>query len=181
MNWLELQRQVEELAANFQHQGIEPGSGVALCGKNSYPLLLAYLALLQCGARLLPLNPALPTAQLATLLPELDIAFFFSLDALPALPASMISLALPSSKRRWFNPVPWVPQHLATLNLRFQRCTQSLRTQLRGSSGQRLRGTAIVEVPAARSLAIVIAAVSRFRSGHCLALVGGGCHAGVAR
>lgn len=78
VNWLELQRQVEELAANFQHQGIEPGSGVALCGKNSYPLLLAYLALLQCGARLLPLNPALPTAQLATLLPELDIAFFLA-------------------------------------------------------------------------------------------------------
>lgn len=43
-----------------------------------------------------------------------------------------------------------------------------------GPSSQRLRGTAIVEVPAARSLAIVIAAVSRFRSGHCLTLVGGG-------
>lgn len=64
--------------------------------KNSYPVLMAYLALLQCGARLLPLNPTLPTAQLATLLPGLDIAFF-SPDVLTALFASMISLALPSS------------------------------------------------------------------------------------
>ncbi|WP_160744203.1 o-succinylbenzoate synthase [Serratia symbiotica] len=39
------------------------------------------------------------------------------LEALPALPASMISLALSSSKRRWFNPVLWVPQRLATLTL----------------------------------------------------------------
>ncbi|MEW7000696.1 hypothetical protein M5585_11720 [Serratia ureilytica] len=47
---------------------------------------MAYLALLQCGARLLPLNPALPTPLLAQLLPELDITFAFGPDPLPALP-----------------------------------------------------------------------------------------------
>lgn len=85
--------------------------------RNSYPLLLAYLALLQCGARLLPLNPALPATLLATLLPELDIDFAFSPDALPTLPATVIRLSPPSTEPRWLNPPRWDPQRLATLTL----------------------------------------------------------------
>ncbi|WP_199636218.1 o-succinylbenzoate--CoA ligase [Serratia sp. PAMC26656] len=117
INWQVLQRQVDELAANFQHQGVEPGCGVALCGKNSYPLLLAYLALLQCGARLLPLNPALPVSLLETLLPELDMAFVFSPDPLPALPAALIPLTPPSTEPRRLTLPAWDPQRLATLTL----------------------------------------------------------------
>lgn len=117
VSWLVLRRQVDRLAADFQHQGVEPGCGVALCGKNSYPLLLAYLALLQCGARLLPLNPALPAAQLATLLPDLDIDFAFSPDRLPTLPATVIPLTPPSTESRWLNPPRWDAQRLATLTL----------------------------------------------------------------
>lgn len=117
VNWLELQRQVDELAADFQHQGVEPGSGVALCGKNSYPLLLAYLALLQCGARLLPLNPALPVSLLDRLLPDLDMAFVFSPEPLPALSAALIPLTPPSTEPRWLALPTWDPQRLATLTL----------------------------------------------------------------
>lgn len=117
VSWLVLRRQVDKLAADFQYQGVEPGCGVALCGKNSYPLLLAYLALLQCGARLLPLNPALPATLLAALLPELDIDFAFSPDALPTLPASVIRLTPPSTEPRWLNPPRWDAQRLATLTL----------------------------------------------------------------
>ncbi|PVZ85764.1 o-succinylbenzoate--CoA ligase [Serratia sp. S1B] len=122
ISWLRLQQQVDALAADFQHQGVQPTSGVALCGKNSYPLLLAYLALLQCGARLLPLNPGLPAAMLVRLLPDLDIAFVFSPDRLPALPAELTILS--SSEREvseWqplsWQPVLWQPQRLATLTL----------------------------------------------------------------
>jgi O-succinylbenzoic acid--CoA ligase len=117
VSWLVLRRQVDKLAADFQHQGVEPGCGVALCGKNSYPLLLAYLALLQCGARLLPLNPALPVSLLATLLPDLDIDFAFSPDLLPTLPATVIRLNPPSTEHRWLNPPRWDAQRLATLTL----------------------------------------------------------------
>ena len=35
LSWLALQSQVDELAADFQHQGVEPGCGVALCGKTA--------------------------------------------------------------------------------------------------------------------------------------------------
>lgn len=117
LSWLALQGQVDELAADFQHQGVEPGCGVALCGKNSYPLLLAYLALLQCGARLLPLNPALPTPLLAQLLPELGITFAFGPDPLPALPEEVIRLTPPSTEPRWPNLPMWDAQRLATLTL----------------------------------------------------------------
>ncbi len=117
VSWLALQRQVDTLAADFQHQGVLPGCGVALCGKNSYPLLLAYLALLQCGARLLPLNPALPASVLATLLPDLGIAFAFSPDSLPELPSALIVLSPPTVDERHLQLLPWDGQRLATLTL----------------------------------------------------------------
>lgn len=117
ISWLELLRQVEQLAADFQHQGVLPGSGVVLCGKNSYPLLLAYLALLQCGARLLPLNPALPASMLVALLPDLDIAFAFSPDGLPELPPAIIRLSPPIVAERKLQRLSWDEQRLATLTL----------------------------------------------------------------
>ncbi|MDR1529837.1 MAG: o-succinylbenzoate--CoA ligase [Burkholderiales bacterium] len=80
MTWAELDERIESLAHGFQQQGVAPGSGVALRGKNSFPLLLAYLAALRCGARVLPLNPQLPDTLLADLLPKINITFFWSED-----------------------------------------------------------------------------------------------------
>lgn len=117
VSWLMLQRQVEVLAADFQRQGVLPGSGVLLCGKNSYPLLLAYLALLQCGARLLPLNPTLPAPMLAALLPDLDIDFAFSPDGLPELPPGAIVLSPPGVDECHLQLLPWDERRLATLTL----------------------------------------------------------------
>ena len=117
VSWLMLQRQIEVLAADFQRQGVLPGSGVVLCGKNSYPLLLAYLALLQCGARLLPLNPTLPAPMLAVLLPSLDIDFAFSPDSLPELPPGAIILSPPGVDECDLQLLPWDEQRLATLTL----------------------------------------------------------------
>lgn len=77
-SWQQLGQRVTRLAAGFQQQGVTPGCGVALWGKNSAALLLCYLALLQCGARLLPLNPVLPETLLGQLLPALDIDFVWS-------------------------------------------------------------------------------------------------------
>ncbi|ACS84854.1 o-succinylbenzoate--CoA ligase [Musicola paradisiaca] len=71
--WADLARRVDSLATGFVRQGVEPGMGIALRGRNSTDMLLCYLALLQCGARLLPLNPQLPDALVETLLPTLNI------------------------------------------------------------------------------------------------------------
>ena len=78
--WQDLQQRVDSLCAGFVQQGVTEGRGVALRGKNSLNALLCYLALLQAGARLLPLNPQLPAALCDPLLPQLDIDFILDLS-----------------------------------------------------------------------------------------------------
>lgn len=78
--WFELAQSVDRIAAAFSEQGVTENSGVALLGKNSGDLLFSYLAVLQLGARVLPLNPQLPSALLAELLPHLTIEFGWCAD-----------------------------------------------------------------------------------------------------
>lgn len=71
LNWRELCARVDELASSFAAQGVVAGSGVMLRAWNTPQTLLAWLALLQCGARVLPVNPQLPQPLLEELLPIL--------------------------------------------------------------------------------------------------------------
>ncbi|CNH78843.1 o-succinylbenzoate--CoA ligase [Yersinia pekkanenii] len=116
ISWQQLVADIDSLASGFQQQGVVAGSGVVLRGKNSYSLLLAYLAALQCSARVLPLNPQLPDALLTQLLPPLDIDFMLNLaDPLPA------SFSLTPLEVRRVNPPvlsqEWDSQRLATMTL----------------------------------------------------------------
>ncbi|MEG2113033.1 MAG: AMP-binding protein, partial [Hafnia sp.] len=81
MSWLALNEKISQLAASFIQQGVIPDTIVAVRGKNSAELLLAYLAVLQCGARVLPLNPQLPDTLLAELLPSLNVGYGYSPEA----------------------------------------------------------------------------------------------------
>ena len=54
LNWRELCARVDELASGFVAQGVVEGSGVMLRAWNTPQTLLAWLALLQCGARCCP-------------------------------------------------------------------------------------------------------------------------------
>lgn len=74
LSWRELCQQVDSLADGFHQQGVREGQGVVLRSKNSPEMLLAFLALWQCGARVLPLNPQLPESLLEQLLPDLTIS-----------------------------------------------------------------------------------------------------------
>ena len=60
LNWSQLGERIDRLAAGFQSQGVRDGDGVMLLAHNHPQTLLAWLALLQCGARILPVNPQLP-------------------------------------------------------------------------------------------------------------------------
>ncbi|OTA17310.1 long-chain-fatty-acid--CoA ligase [Xenorhabdus vietnamensis] len=73
LNWYQLTQRINAIASHFHQQGVVEDSGVILRGKNSAELLLCYLAVLQCGARALPLNPQLPDRLLADLLPNLNM------------------------------------------------------------------------------------------------------------
>ena len=61
LSWRDLCARVDALATGFARQGVSEGDGVMLRGRNQPQVLLAWLALLQCGARVLPVNPQLPS------------------------------------------------------------------------------------------------------------------------
>lgn len=55
--WQQLCSLINRQSLLFQQHGVKAGSGVLLCGKNDFSLLLAYLATIQLGARVLGVNP----------------------------------------------------------------------------------------------------------------------------
>lgn len=113
--WHDLQKRVDSLAAGFIQQGVSEGTGVVLRSKNSPDALLAYLALLQTGARLLPLNPQLPVSLCAELLPSLNIDFVLDLSEMP-LGLNWPALELCHGGSGGNNTL-WQPLRVATLTL----------------------------------------------------------------
>ncbi|HEY4469392.1 MAG TPA: o-succinylbenzoate--CoA ligase [Klebsiella sp.] len=93
LSWQELCAKIDTLAAGFHAQGIRDGDSVLLRAYNQPTALLAWLALLQCGARVLPLNPQLPAPLLAQLLPSLDLRHALVLNG-GDLPVKLNPLAL---------------------------------------------------------------------------------------
>lgn len=87
--WSALAQHCDALADDFMRQGVTPDDIVALRGKNSATMLLSYLALLQCGARVLPLNPQLPETLIAALLPQINVRHLLNLSAVGELPDSL--------------------------------------------------------------------------------------------
>lgn len=112
--WQDLQQRVDSLSAGFVQQGVAEGRGVALRGKNSLNALLCYLALIQAGARLLPLNPQLPAALCDPLLPQLNIDFILDLSDEP-LVTEIPALSLFHGHGGVTPNYP--PQRIATLTL----------------------------------------------------------------
>lgn len=126
LSWRALTQRLDRLCAGFQQQGIKTDALVALRGKNSLSLLLAWLALLQAGARVLPLNPQLPPATLQPLLHALAPDFMLNL-AEPLTPEFTTSQTVSSINQK-IPPIvllsaadepqmAWRPAAIATLTL----------------------------------------------------------------
>ena len=112
LTWRELCARVDALASGFAAQGVMEGQGVALRAYNQPETLLAWLALLQCGARILPVNPQLPHPLLEVLLPQMTLRFALVLDGhYDGLAA--LSVHAPSGEYR----VAWQPERLASMTL----------------------------------------------------------------
>lgn len=75
VSWHQLIDEVNAVCAGFYRYGVRCGDGVALRGKNSPEFLVAYLAALQLGARVLPVNPQLPESLQAQLFPRLNVDY----------------------------------------------------------------------------------------------------------
>ncbi|MGR5946929.1 o-succinylbenzoate--CoA ligase [Raoultella planticola] len=114
LNWRQLCAEVDALAAGFRAQGVNEGEGVLLRAYNQPSALLAWLALLQCGARVLPLNPQLPPSLLAAVLPSLDLRYALALNGDP-LALDFAPLALQREAGGW--TLPWCEERLASMTL----------------------------------------------------------------
>ncbi len=86
VSWRQLAIAIDRQAEALRQAGLAEGCGLALRGHNGPQLLIGYLAGLQCGARVIPLNPRLPSSLLSRLLPLLGCGFGWSepADAWPA-------------------------------------------------------------------------------------------------
>jgi O-succinylbenzoic acid--CoA ligase len=113
LTWRELCQRVDTLAGGFQQQGVRADQGVVLRSKNSPEMVLAFLALLQCGARVLPLNPQLPDSLLEQLLPELTISHALTFGS-PLTVAHINALTL--AEGEGFQ-AQWLPSRFASMTL----------------------------------------------------------------
>lgn len=112
LSWQQLCQRVDALANGFQRQCIQEGDGVMLMAQNHPTTLLAWLALLQCGARILPVNPQLPRPLLNVLIPQMTLRFALVLDGEfdGLMPLAMQDV--PGS-----HSVAWQPERLASMTL----------------------------------------------------------------
>ena len=112
LTWQQLCARIDSLAAGFHRQGVQEGDGVMLLAHNHPQTLLAWLALLQCGARILPVNPQLPRPLLDVLLPQMTLRHALVLDgAFDGL--SALSL----SEHAGEYAAAWQPDRLASMTL----------------------------------------------------------------
>lgn len=79
--WAQVAQLVAQCAYSLQQQGVHSQSGIALCGKNSFELLLFYLAGLQAGARVLGINPAFSDQKIEQICLENQLSFYVSADS----------------------------------------------------------------------------------------------------
>lgn len=112
LTWRQLCQRVDALASGFRQQGVQDGDGVMLMAQNHPDTLLAWLALLQCGARILPVNQQLPRPLLDVLLPQMTLDFTLVLDGdFEGLPR----LAMRESTGD--HAASWRPERLASMTL----------------------------------------------------------------
>ncbi|MGL5629704.1 MAG: AMP-binding protein, partial [Plesiomonas shigelloides] len=82
LNWQQLAHCVAQRAAYLAECGVSEGCAMALIGRNSPALLLNYLAVIECGARVVPVNPQLPRERQVALCAALDVRFGIAMPAI---------------------------------------------------------------------------------------------------
>ncbi len=114
LDWQQLCQRIDALAAGFAAQNVQPDDGVLLRAYNNPQTLLAWLALLQCGARVLPVNPQLPRELVAALLPQFSLRHALLLTDEKPFDA-LTELALQQAEDA--PAVAWQAERLATMTL----------------------------------------------------------------
>lgn len=115
-SWQALTERVDALAQGFKAQGLRAGDDVALRARNGEDSLFAWLSLLQCGARVLPLNPRLPDTLIKALLAELTPRFGLTLEDISPLPG-IVALQMTEVTSDTALVAPWRPEQPVSMTL----------------------------------------------------------------
>jgi len=114
LSWRELCARIDVLAAGFREQNVQPDQAVMLRASNHPDTLLVWLALWQCGARVLHVNPQLPGALVDVLIPQLSLQHTYCPEGEKLTPV-LNALSLRQAEGQWAEP--WQPERLASLTL----------------------------------------------------------------
>ena len=82
LTYSELEKITNQMANYFLAQGLCPGQFVAVSMERTPELIASLLAILQCGAAYLPLDPKFPTARLEFMLKDSEASFLLTTKSL---------------------------------------------------------------------------------------------------
>ncbi|MBZ4033584.1 amino acid adenylation domain-containing protein [Flavobacterium sp. 17A] len=85
ITYSDLSKKVNQIANYFLAQGLAPGQFIAVSMDRSPDLIASLLAILQCGAAYLPLDPKFPTERLAFMLEDSEASFLLTTTSLSAI------------------------------------------------------------------------------------------------
>jgi amino acid adenylation domain-containing protein len=85
LTYAELSKMTNQLANYFLAEGLSPGQIVAVSMERTPQLIASLLAILQCGAAYLPLDPKFPTARLEFMLEDSEAGFLLTTKSLATL------------------------------------------------------------------------------------------------
>ncbi|MBG3038848.1 o-succinylbenzoate--CoA ligase [Proteus mirabilis] len=124
ITWQQLSCHINRLANHLAKQGVNTKSTVLLRGKNHIHVVFTLLAVFQCGAKVLPLNPQLPKSLLDDLLPHFNIDFYADLsESTLALDTRLLDLTGVEFNNKSYQDkndmkgVAWASSRMATLIL----------------------------------------------------------------
>lgn len=94
LTYTELNLRANQLAHYLQKQGVQPEVLVGLCVDRSLEMIVGLLGILKAGAAYVPLDPALPTAALASRLQDSQVSLLLSHSSLAHKFADITTISL---------------------------------------------------------------------------------------
>lgn len=95
LTYSELAKMTNQLAHYFLSQGLSPGNIIAISMERSPNLVASLLAILQCGATYLPLDPKFPVSRLEFMIKDSEAGFLLTTKSLAgSLPGSSKTICI---------------------------------------------------------------------------------------
>jgi acyl-CoA synthetase (AMP-forming)/AMP-acid ligase II len=118
LTWGELARQVDRVAAQLQAQGLQARESIAICGANSIPYALLFLAGLRAGLAVAPLPGGATADQLAGMVRDSGARLLFVDASAPAFAADVPRIRMDrqdgsDSLAAWLQGAPATPRPVA--------------------------------------------------------------------